>query len=238
MWRRKKGRDLLRPYELAVLDAAGAALGPRAGTLLERQVDAIRKVQRLFDDVEVDLYPEERGGRRHDDPAIAFPNRALELKVATVGLRGAEGTGRAVVHAVGGHVFQLAFHPPPKQLGDPASIVVTETTIHAEVMFPDDGAAHEAIVGSLDAAIRTELEEHWAGGTADAKGLLTREQLYTTDLEDGSFLLLGLLVDGSVLVAPIDPAGPGVRRYALEGPLLGTHGTVEEAIEAAHRGDG
>jgi hypothetical protein len=233
MWRRRKGRDLLREHELAALDALLGAVAAEARSLIERQVDGTQHVQRLYDDAEVDLYPNRGQDQRHD-PALAFPNRSLELKLATVGLRGPNGTGKVVVHAVKGHIFQLAFRPAPRQLGDPDEIVVTDVMLHADVMLPDDGAAVEAIVASLDAALRSELEERWASGTAAADGLLDREELYSTDLEDGTYMLLGLLPDQSVLVAPIDPSGPGVRRYEPEGELLGVHPTLADAL--AHHG--
>jgi hypothetical protein len=232
MWWRRNGRDLLREHELAALDAFLGAVAPEARSLIEQQIDGTQHVQRLHDDTEVNLYPN-RGQKQRHDPAIAFPNRSVELKLATVGLRGPIGTGKVVVTAVLGHVFQLAFRPSPNRLGDRSRLVTTTVMLHADPMIPDDGASTEARLAGLEPALRADLESRWADGTAEADGLLGRDEVYTIDLDDGTYLMLAQLEDTTMLVARVDPQGPGVRRFDTDGELVGEHPSLSDALAAA-----
>ena len=74
-WRRRSGRDLLRPYELAVIDAVLAGLSTEAGELIERQLATRGRVSRIIDDEDVMLCP---APGTAPDPALAFANRSLD----------------------------------------------------------------------------------------------------------------------------------------------------------------
>ncbi len=204
-WRRRTGRDLFRPYELAVLDGVLAELGPAARALVERQIAATGHVQRLFDDSDVALYPG-RGRNLERDEGIALPNRSKELRLATVGIRGSAGSGKVVVTAVLGHVFELAFRPSPKKLGDLARLEVVRVTVHADPMLPDEGAGTEARLAGLDPVLRADLETRWADGSAASDGLLARDEVYTVDLDDGTYLMLGQLDDTTMVARAGRPA--------------------------------
>ena len=232
IWRRKKGRDLFRPYELAVLEAVLAELDPEARSLIEQQIAATEQIHRLYDDTEVDLYPTRRRDVQHD-PTIALPNRSLELKLATVRLRGPNETGKVDLYAVRGHLFQLAFRPSPKKLGDRSAIQVTTVTIHVDPMLPDEGESVQVRLQRLDPALRSALEARWDAGSAEADGLLGPEEIYTIDLEDGTCLVLAQLEDATMLVATVDPPRSGVRRFDTDGDLVGEHPSLTEALAAA-----
>ena len=131
MWRRKRGRAVFRSYELQVLDSVRSALSPAAAEMLDRQIATIESVSRLYEDRESDLYPSRKGPQVRD-PAIAFANKAQDLRLATVTLRGPRGSGKAIMSAVFGHVFQLSFKPSPKTLGDRRSIVAEQVTLHVD----------------------------------------------------------------------------------------------------------
>lgn len=134
-----------------------------------------------------------------------------------------------VVTAVSGQLFELMFRPSPAKLGDRSGIQTTTATIHFDPMVPDDGASAEARLRQLEPSIRAELEERWKAGPAGADGLLDREEVYTADLDDASYLVLARLADSMVL-ARIDPPDRGVRRYANTGELVGEYLTLASAL--------
>ena len=92
-FRRERGREPFRSHELAVIDALREALPAEAVELYDRQIEAVEIVQPLFDDTDVSTYPN-RSGPQYHDPAHDFANKTPDLKLATLSLRGAAGTGR------------------------------------------------------------------------------------------------------------------------------------------------
>jgi hypothetical protein len=99
--RGRRGRELLRPHEAAVLHAVAGALPAAGADLLWHQVSLTERIQRLFSATDVSLYPAaEQRGRRGP---FSFPAEATELRLATVSLGAADGTTiRARVDAVYG----------------------------------------------------------------------------------------------------------------------------------------
>lgn len=233
MWpfRRKRGRSLFRSYELAVIDALGAAMPAAAAPLYHSQVARLELVQRLFDDQDVQTYPSRRGPQRHD-PALAFPNRSPELRLATVSVQGSGGTGRVTVHAVDGHVFSYAFRPPPRALGLRHSMEVTGVRLHADPMRPDDEAPAAQLLQRLAPGIRVELERAWAERPAWARDLVEPDGVYEIELEDGSFAVVAQLPDTTFVVAGLEAPAGRVRRYEPDGTLAGEYAAVEAAIRA------
>jgi hypothetical protein len=231
MWsfRRKRGRELFRSYELAVIDALRSALPREAAELYDRQIERLELVQRLFEDKDVYTYPNRRGPQMHD-PALAFPNRSLELKLATIKLRGATGTGEAVVLAVDGHALIYHFRPSPRRLGARDSIVVSKTTLHADPTQPEDGSTVRRRLNELAIHVRAEVEAIWAERPAWASQVVEPEGAYGIELEDGAYLVLAQLADTTYIVVGVDPPRPGVRRYDPSGELIGEFRTVQEAI--------
>jgi hypothetical protein len=57
MWRRKRGRDLVRDYERLVPDAVQRHLGPEAAALFGRQIESVVNAVRLYGDTGLNLYP-------------------------------------------------------------------------------------------------------------------------------------------------------------------------------------
>jgi hypothetical protein len=230
VWWRARGRDILRPHELLVLDAVRDRLDPKAAAILERQLESIEMVQRLHDGREVNLYPSRRGPQRHD-PAIAFPNPTTELRVATVDITGPSGKGKADVFVVLRHLFQIAFTPSPKRLGQTRAIEVGGVTIHADPMLPtaDDGI--EECLGAMDVRLRAELASMWADGSAARFGLASKAETYRIQLDDGDHVVLAQLDDTSYLVAPIDPPRPRVRRFWPDGDLVREYPDLRSAVD-------
>jgi hypothetical protein len=224
MWRRKRGRDLLRDYERLVLDAVQQQLGPEAAGLFGRQIESVVNAVRLYGDTELNLYPTRQA------PDLAFPNQVEELRLATVTITGPAGKGKAVVHMVLGYLFQITFQPRPKELGDVRRLRVETATVHLDPMIRTVEVGIEQRLEGLDSAIRAELDAMWADGSADRLGLSSPSEIFRVQLEDGKYLLLAQLDDTSFLVAPIDPLRPGVKRFEPDGELLGEYQDVRSAL--------
>jgi len=73
----------LSELEKLVLGCVREHLDSQVVELWDRQVQAINKVQRLPEGVEVDFY-RMKGGRPSFDDALSFPNKTTELLVAKV----------------------------------------------------------------------------------------------------------------------------------------------------------
>src|SRR4029079_12440155 len=170
-WRRKKvGRAMFRPYELAVIDALLEKLSPGARAIVARQIEATTYVQRILDDEDVEIWAEKG---KPGDPALALPNRARDYKLASIGVSGPRGTGLVTVGAVYGHVFEIGFRPAPGKMGLQDSITINFVKLHLDPMARDDPATRtEEKLASLDPGVRWELEAMWLGGTAADTGLL------------------------------------------------------------------
>jgi len=226
---RKRGRDLFRPYESAVLDAVRARLQPAAVELFDRQIDAVEMIQRLQDDREVNVYPNRRGPQRHD-PANDWPNKSTELRLASVTTIGPGGTGKANLYAVQGHFFEIAFKPGPKQLRLSSAIEVRVVRVSADLMIDVTDGGVDQLIGEMDPATRTDLEGMWADGSADRLGLASRGEVYRIQLVDGDHAVLTQLDDTSFLVAPIDPLGLGVKRFWPDGDVMREYPDIRSAL--------
>ena len=232
-WKERRGRDLFRAYELQAIDALRASMSPDAGELLDRH-GGKELVQRLYDDAEVNTYPNRRGPQRHD-PAIAFPNRSQDLWLATVHLSGPVGAGKVVFNAVGGQLFEVRFNPKPRALGPRDQIASTRATLHADPMVPHAGATARDYLARIDPRLRAELEQAWERPDP-SMALAVRDELYSIDLDDGAYLVLAQLEDTSFVVARLDDPGRGVRRFEPDGELIGEYGHLTD--EFAERPDG
>lgn len=80
------GGTPLSALEELVLGCVRACLSEPIGELWDRQIEAINKVQRLPDGVEVNFY-RMKSGRPTFDRDLAFPNKDEELHVAIVHLK-------------------------------------------------------------------------------------------------------------------------------------------------------
>jgi hypothetical protein len=236
MWpfRRKRGRGLFRTYELAIVDALRAALPGAAVARYDRQIEAVEDVSGYHDDREVVGGPLIRGD--HVDPEMAFANRSLECKLATLGLRGSIGGGKVTVTAVHGLVAVYTFRPAPRDLGSRASILVTDTTLHVDPMKPDDGGSVRARLDELAPSIRAELEAAWAERPDWASAIVEPDGTYRIDLDDGTYLVLAQLEDTTFIVAATDPPRQVIRRYDPDGDLVGEFASVRAAVEARAEG--
>lgn len=210
----------------AVLDAVSRD----AADIIERQLAARGRVSRILDDSDVMLYP---ASGTWVDPALSFANRSLDLRLATVRIRGPKGTGKVTVSAVDGWLFMLEFRPAPKKIGSPREIGVVGATIHADPLVVDDVVSTRLV--DLDWTVRLELERVLAEKPEWATSLSGPQDMYRVNLDDGEFMVLAQLPDTDFVVARLDPPGPGIRRYDTDGDLIGEYETVQAALEDGSR---
>lgn len=223
----KAGWDLFRRHEVVVLRAVGDALDPAARCLLDAQVAAVRKVQRLHDAREVNLY----AGRRGAPPwpqGCAFPNPAMELRLATVRLVGTAGAGQAVVYAVRGHVFQLQFRPAPKQLGDRDSIHAGHVRVHDDPLDDSVRPSTADLLGRVSYQLRCELEALWESEPTQLP--LGRDGVYEFH-HDAPYVMVAQLPDTTFVALRLDTVDPLVGRFEPSGEVIGTYGSIAAALE-------
>jgi hypothetical protein len=99
----------LSELEKLVLGCVRERLAEPIATLWDKQVEAINKVQRLPEGVEVNFY-RMRGGRPSFDEELSFPNKATELFIAKVRVELTDlGQLTAKVWCVKGFLFSIAY---------------------------------------------------------------------------------------------------------------------------------
>ena len=96
--------------ESLVLDCVRKHLDAGIAALWSKQVQAINKVQRLPEGVEVNFY-RMKNGRPSFDEELAFPNKTKELRVARVqiGLPNVQSRLTASVWCVKGFLFSIEY---------------------------------------------------------------------------------------------------------------------------------
>jgi hypothetical protein len=219
--------DLFRRHEVVVLNAVRSALQPAARGLLNAQVAAVRKIQRLHDAGEVNLYAGRRGAPTWPQEC-AFPNRATELRLATVRLVGSARKGQAVVYAVRGHVFQLQFRPAPMHLGDRDTIHVAGVTVHGDPLEVRVGPSTADLLERVPPQLRAELERLWESEPTQL--LLGRGDVYEFHRDDGPYLMLAQLPDTTLVALRLDAVND-VIRFEPSGEVIGTYGSIMAAFE-------
>ena len=100
----------LSELERVILDAVRGGLNPDMVVIWDKQVQAINKIQRLPDGVEVNFYRMQKG-KASFDAVIVFPNQTEELLLAKVILKvqGADQQLEASVWAIRGFMFSIEY---------------------------------------------------------------------------------------------------------------------------------
>ncbi len=100
----------LSELERVILDAVRRCLDPEMAAIWDKQLQAVNKIQRLPDGVEVNFYRMQKG-KASFDPAIAFPNKKEELLLAkvTLNVEGADQRLEADVWTVRGFMFSIEY---------------------------------------------------------------------------------------------------------------------------------
>lgn len=223
----RTGRNLFHTHEIVVLDAVRERLPAAAGRLLEDQVTAVRKVQRLQGGREVNLYAGRSAPRWPEE--CLFPNRTTELRLATVRLIADAYVGEAVMHTVCGHVFQIQFRPSPSEIGNSGSFGTTTVTLHTDPLEPVDGNSTADLVERIPSPLRAELEGLWASGSISP--LLSRGEVFEFQLDDGTYVMLAQLPDTTFVAIPLDTADHVVRRFEPGGRVVGGYRSIAPALE-------
>lgn len=100
----------LSDLEKQILTSVGSKIDARLRPLWDGQIQAINKVQRLPEGVEVNFY-RMKGGRPTFDAELAFPNKTEELQLALVEIKHANVRQKLVarVWCVKGFLFSIEY---------------------------------------------------------------------------------------------------------------------------------
>jgi hypothetical protein len=157
-------------------------------------------------------------------------NRARQVRLATVSLKGSRGSGKAEMFVFDGFFGLLEFKPKPKSLGE--AIVVGRVKLHADPTIPDDGAESLRRLSRLNPKISDELRRAWADQPDWAKELSPIDDLFEIELPEGTFVVLSQLPDTTFVAARADTVSPVVSRFDTDGSQVGSFTTAREAFEA------
>ena len=102
------------PFELKILAAVQDRLNEESRELLQKQINAINRVQRIAKGVEVNCY-QMHHGKSVCNKDICFPILQEEARLATVTLAHPKknDTLKAVIWIVRGCLFSIVFNKPP-----------------------------------------------------------------------------------------------------------------------------
>jgi hypothetical protein len=214
-----------------VLEAIRGALDLPAAQLLDDQIAATAFVSRYINDSYVDLYQQPRREPRRA-PVAPFPNKSLDLRLATVAIRGPQGKGKVAASAVDGQLFELHFAPNPKKLGKPHSIEIAGVKLHADPMQESPATAAHLDVVRLDIALRAELEAVWRDRPDWASSVADPTEVYLVHIGDTECLVLAQLPDTTYIAGRVDPPGPGVVRFEPDGDLIIEYASLREAVDS------
>ncbi|HSE07932.1 MAG TPA: hypothetical protein VLB29_04655 [Nocardioidaceae bacterium] len=90
----------------------------------------------------------------------------------------------------------------------------------------DDTATE--LLSRVPIQFRSELEQLWQ--TQSARTLTPRSGLYTFDLDDGTYLMLGQCSDTDFVALRLDPPETTVRRIEVTGQVGGRYSSIAEAL--------
>jgi len=106
-------KSRLSRLETLVLESIAKELDGRMASIWQAQIDAINKIQRLPEGIEVDFYRMNKG-KPFFDPALSFPNSSPEIFIAEVHLESQEHQKlSAKIWGVKGFLFSIEYDCSP-----------------------------------------------------------------------------------------------------------------------------
>jgi hypothetical protein len=125
------------PLEEQLLSALAGNLSEPARALLEGQVRAINRIQRLADSREVNCYATRWKRRLSGQVENRFPNQVEELLLATISFRtSANASVKAKFYVVNGYFFEILFNKGVRRVSAP--VAITKVSIEADPMRPHE----------------------------------------------------------------------------------------------------
>lgn len=106
--------EKFRDYELLLFEKVKSRLSDEANEILNKQLDAVNHIQRLYDDKEVDLY-RKKWGKPTFDESIKFPIDFEEIKLCEIKIKSSVGRMKVDFWIVEGFLFQLKFSVAPQK---------------------------------------------------------------------------------------------------------------------------
>lgn len=184
------------PVETAVLKEVARCLSPPAAGKLERQIDAIDKVQRIDQWREIDFYSK-RGRALLNAPENLFRRRA-ELELARLRFRADGEEFDCRVHAVAGRIFSLAISPSIKPRAFAEQVEIVDCQI---VTDPEAEAEPVRAMALFPASYRSFIASS-PGQDADDWLVLEPGDSHSVNLEGRCYLVLASRGGDELLVTP------------------------------------
>lgn len=124
----KGASNRLSDLEKRILDCVRAHLEEKIAVLWDKQIQAINKVQRLPDGVEVNFY-RMKSGRPTFMAELAFPNKTEELRLAKVRIKISNTSQILVAHVwcVNGFLFMIEYQGSAKYAEEAAGLEESST---------------------------------------------------------------------------------------------------------------
>ncbi len=161
------GRADFYSFETRIINEVKSRLEDGGASQLQRQVEAINKIQRLAKGKEVNLYQMRHGKATFDD-SLRFPDAADEALLASISLTGPDQRSKlkAEVWLAKGRLFSLVFNKSPKQFFAGANLRSVQPEIADVKIWFDPMRPHSVGAdNSVDASALTGWLREW-----DAKG--------------------------------------------------------------------
>ena len=126
----------MTPLEECLSREVQARLGDEARELLRKQIASFNLAQRHA--VRETCFYSMKKGKPFRDPAIGFPSRVLELKLATIRfcVPGVSHKWTATFFMVSGYFFSIAFSRSPKEIQHRTDVIIEGAEIHQDPMRP------------------------------------------------------------------------------------------------------
>lgn len=160
------GRKLqFYPFEIRMIEEVKNRLEGEGASLLQRQLDAINKIQRLAEGKEVNLY-QMRFGRAAFDEKLRFPIADDEALLATVSLLDQHTRSKLKIEiwVVKGRLFSLVFNKSPKQFFAGLSLNSVQPEISDVKVWFNPMRASDTPVGAPTIVLTGWLEAWHAKG--------------------------------------------------------------------------
>ena len=101
-------------------------------------------------------------------------------------------------------------------------------TLREDPMQPSQHDTATELLRRIPTQFRSELEELWQAQSA--RTLIPRSGLYTFDLDDGTYLMLGQRSDTDFVALRLDSLETTVRRIEVTGKVTGRYSSIAEAL--------
>lgn len=200
LWRR------FTPLEERLLAEVRSVIPSEARPVFDAQVAAINRVHRLPPSwSEISFYRMQ--GRRPDWSGVPLFPYTGELRLAEVKFAAGGKPYRAVAFCVGGHIFELAVSPRPKEAAFAVWDSQAQVTLLGNPLRPATGEPASEVLPAVWSAFLT------SGSAPPGWILHNGATAYRVTLDDGEYLVLAERTGDDFLLQRLHPPGDDLFLY-------------------------